>query len=73
MAEEFDANAVAAVRMLIEREHDAVPCLEPIEHRVERVALGEDAQTAFAETARHHRIEPRGLERRGARNETGPP
>ncbi len=48
-------------RVLVERKHDRVAPLEPLEHRVERAALGEDAEAGLVEAARDQRVEPGGL------------
>ncbi len=49
--------------MLVEREHDRVAAREPVEHRVERAALGHDAEAGSFETAHDQAVEPVGLER----------
>src|SRR5262245_44080775 len=40
MAKELDHDAVLLARMLVEREYDEVPCIQPVEDRVYPATLG---------------------------------
>src|SRR5438552_8141662 len=63
MAEELDVDAVGAMRVLIEWEHDDVAGFEAFDDPVKRAALAHDAEARPIESLRHELIEPARLDR----------